>query len=47
MFFFIVTPDENEDDDIVNWEGSIRQMSKLTEKRIGALEKKMDKKFDQ
>lgn len=33
-FLFVVTPDDDEHDELSNWEGSISQMSKITEKRI-------------
>ena len=33
-FLFVVTPDEDEQDELSTWEGSISQMSKITEKRI-------------
>ena len=33
-FLFVVTPDDDEQDEINTWEGSISQMSKINEKRI-------------
>ena len=33
-FLFVVTPDDEERDDINTWEGSITQMRKINEKRI-------------
>ena len=33
-FLFVVTPDEDEQDELSTWEGSISQMSKFTEKQI-------------
>ena len=33
-FLFVVTPDDDEQNELGTWEGSISQMSKITEKRI-------------
>ena len=44
-FLFVVTPDEDEQDPLGSWEGSISQMSKITEKRISQLEIKLDKRL--
>jgi len=33
-FLFVVTPDEDEQNELGTWEGSISHMSKITEKRI-------------
>ena len=45
-FIFVVTPDENDSDDFGTWEGSIKQMNRLVDKRISSLEEKVDRKFD-
>ena len=45
-FLFVVTPDEDECDELNTWEGSISQMSKITEKRISQLETKLEKKLN-
>ena len=37
-FLFVVTPDDDEQGELGSWEGSIMQMSKITEKRIFQLE---------
>ena len=37
-FLFVVTPDDDDQDELGTWEGSIRQMSKITDKRISKLE---------
>ena len=45
-FLFVVTPDEDEQDELSTWEGSISQMSKITEKRISQLETKLEKRLN-
>ena len=42
-FLFLVTPDDDERDENASWEGSIRQMSKITAKRISKLENNLVK----
>ena len=42
-FMFVVTPDEQDEDEYGSWEGSIKQMSRLMDKRITRLEVKMNK----
>lgn len=42
-FMFCITPDEQDEDELGEWEGSIKQMSKLMDKRITVLELKLNK----
>ena len=45
-FLFVVTPDEDEKDELSTWEGSISQISRVTEKRITQLEVKLEKRLN-
>ena len=45
-FLFVVTPDEDERDELSTWEGSISQMSKINEKRISLLQTALEKKLN-
>ena len=45
-YIFVVTTDENDSDELGTWEGSIKQMNRLVDKRITSLEAKIDKRMD-
>ena len=44
-FLFVVTPNDDEQDELGTWEGSIRQMSKIMESRISKLEVSLAKQI--
>ena len=44
-FLFVVTPNDDEQDELGTWEGSIRQMRKTTDKRISKLEASLVKQI--
>ena len=44
-FIFVVTTDENDSDELGTWEGSIKQMNRLVDKRISSLQESMLKEI--
>ena len=46
-FLFLVIPDEDEEDDIVTWEGSIKQMTKFHKKHIDHVKSDLVKQMNE
>ena len=44
-FIFVITTDENDSDELGSWEGSIKQMNRLVDKRISSLQESMLKEI--
>ena len=44
IFLYVVQPDEDEENDLSTWQGSIHRMQQLTKKQINAAETKIVKK---
>ena len=46
-FLFVVTPDDDGEDDGVTWEGTVRQLTRFTERRVSKMEASVNKQLQE